>query len=199
MSKLKVAAAAVVSLSAAGIASAEFPFTLTLTPDRTIIDINDPLTHTVTVTASASAVGGIGAVSGFSGVSIVQDGPAGSGVFAVTVLEPFDALAIGSGTMGDDITGLAGGQAAFPPMIPIDPRLDLFEFTFTDLDLTERFIDITVSGFGGYFTSPEGASLVPFEAFAGAMLRLQVIPAPGVAPILMAAGFMLHRKRRRDG
>ncbi len=176
------------------------PFTLTLTPSHTVINIHDPATHTVTVTAAAAGVGGIGAVSGFTGVSITQDGPPDTGLFHATVLDPFRALAFGDGSSGPAIAGLAGGQAAFPPHIPIDPRLDLFSFSFTDLDLTERSVLITVTGLGGYFTSADGTSTLPFQPFASAELRLHIVPSP--APITLgalAALFTARRRRSRGG
>jgi len=185
--------ASVIAASQSYAAGGVVPFALSLQADRQVISINDPSTHTVTITASAAGVAGIGAVSGFTDLRIVQDGAGDSGWFTIDILAPFDALSIGDGNAGPLIDGASGGQAAFPPAIPIDPRLDLFAFTFTDLALIERDITITITGRGGYFTTPEGQSLVPFVEFPAATITLSVVvPAPGtlVCMGLAAAGVL---------
>jgi len=89
--------ASVIAASQSYAAGGVVPFALSLQADRQVISINDPSTHTVTITASAAGVAGIGAVSGFTDLRIVQDGAGDSGWFTIDILAPFDALSIGDG------------------------------------------------------------------------------------------------------
>ena len=148
------------------------------------------------ITVSAGNVGGIGAVSGFSQVIIEVLDPAATTSVRFNLLPPFDQLGQGDGSEGALLFGLSGGQAVFPPIIPISFSLDLFSLDLLNVVGEPREITIRVSGRGGHFIDSTGESLVPFETIPTADYVVVFVPTPGAAALLPLAGLSISRRRR---
>jgi hypothetical protein len=184
---------AVLGSLAAGASAAPF----VVTPDRTIvvIDLSNSASLQFSITVRATEIAGIGAVSGFSAVSIATNEVVPGGSLAATVLDPFRSAPFSNGTSGAAVAGLFGGQFVLPPSLPIQFASDLLSFSYTETAMTERAFQIRVSGRGGVFLTTAGSSLVPFETLGEAVIDVRVvIPNPATAiPFL----FVMNRSRRR--